>query len=326
MIKKILIASLVVTLPIFITLYSCDKSDNVAVISPKPVEKEPTKPSPTPEPWVGIDAIKALREKTNLIKTITSQSKVILEEGIEHTNLKFVTNTDHNISMHIVVANLNSSKVTAQVLNSYDSDEKRFQALDAMAKDNEEMGTKLMVAVNGDYFSWSNMETTGPFIYDGKIRKANPVNSTRPAFEITRTGVPVFLNAPAGYTPIFAFGDNLLRHVVSGNPWYIFDSKKMSFTDVSVEPRTSIGMLDKNQVVFVAVDGRNATHSSGMSFAQMQSVYEALGAKFAFNLDGGGSTTVVVRDKSVAKWIVVNQPSDSPLRALANGVGFVFKQ
>jgi exopolysaccharide biosynthesis protein len=54
-------------------------------------------------------------------------------------------------------------------------------------------------------------------------------------------------------------------------------------------------------------------------------MYEALDAKFAFNLDGGGSTTVVVRNQDGTGWNVVNQPSDNPPRAIANGVAFVYK-
>jgi hypothetical protein len=322
--RSIILYLFLLVLPTQVILTSCGKKENTEISVPKPQPE----PEPEPEPsdsWKGVDVVKLLQDKTNLIKTITSQSRVMLEDGIEHTAIKFGTSTDKNMSIHVVIANLASTKVTAQVLNPYNTDEKRFQVLSEMAKDNEEIGTKLSIAINGDYFSWSNMETTGPFIYDGKVRKANPANSTRPAFGITRASKPVFLNAPSGFSNIYQFGDNLLRHLVGGNVWYIYNGNKMSFTDTTVEPRSSLGMLDKDQVVFIAVDGRNAVHSSGMSYAQMQSMYEALDAKFAFNLDGGGSTTVVVRNQDGTGWNVVNQPSDNPPRAIANGVAFVYK-
>lgn len=322
--KKFLFYLFLILFPIQFVLTSCGKKEVTEAIAPPP------KPDPMPDPkpeeeWKGVDVVKLLQEKTSLVKTVTSQSRVMLEKGIEHTAVKFVTNTDKNMSIHVVIGNLASSKVTAQVLNPFNSDEKRFQVLSEMAKDNEEIGTKLLVAINGDYFSWGNMETTGPFIYDGKVRRANPANSSRPAFGITRTNKPVFLNAPSGISNVFQFGDNLLRHLVGGNVWYIYNGNKMSFTDTSVEPRSSIGMLDKDQVVFITVDGRDASHSSGMSYLQMQAMYEALGAKFAFNLDGGGSTTLVVRNEAGTKWEVVNQPSDNPPRAIANGIAFVYK-
>ncbi len=55
----------------------------------------------------------------------------------------------------------------------------------------------------------------------------------------------------------------------------------------------------------ITVDGRNKVLSLGMSFAELQNLVTRVGLVDALNLDGGGSTTMVVRGG------VVNHPSDA---------------
>jgi hypothetical protein len=74
--------------------------------------------------------------------------------------------------------------------------------------------------------------------------------------------------------------------------------------DTTRHPRTMIGVDAQNAVWLVTVDGRQPTLSLGMSFAELQGLSGRLGLKSALNLDGGGSTTMVVKGN------VVNHPSD----------------
>ncbi|MDQ6651245.1 MAG: phosphodiester glycosidase family protein [Acidobacteriota bacterium] len=69
-------------------------------------------------------------------------------------------------------------------------------------------------------------------------------------------------------------------------------------------PRTAIARLDSGKLLLVTVDGRQPGESIGMSLNMLASLLLELGAIEAINLDGGGSTTMVVRDK------IVNRPSD----------------
>ncbi|MEJ7827831.1 MAG: phosphodiester glycosidase family protein, partial [Segetibacter sp.] len=86
---------------------------------------------------------------------------------------------------------------------------------------------------------------------------------------------------------------------------------------------TAVGVTSNKLVYFVVVDGRKADYSNGMSFAQLSDVFFALGVKDAINLDGGGSSTLVVREGAAFK--VKNRPSDGAERAVANGLTIVEK-
>ena len=70
-------------------------------------------------------------------------------------------------------------------------------------------------------------------------------------------------------------------------------------------PRTAIAKLKSGQILLVTVDGRQPGESIGMSLTMLADLLLEFGAVEAINLDGGGSTTMVVRNK------LVNKPSDA---------------
>ncbi|HEV7681032.1 MAG TPA: phosphodiester glycosidase family protein [Pyrinomonadaceae bacterium] len=69
-------------------------------------------------------------------------------------------------------------------------------------------------------------------------------------------------------------------------------------------PRTAIAKLASGKLLLITVDGRQASESIGMSLTTLADLLLELGAVDAMNLDGGGSTTMVIHNK------LVNKPSD----------------
>jgi hypothetical protein len=75
--------------------------------------------------------------------------------------------------------------------------------------------------------------------------------------------------------------------------------------DTERHPRTMIGTTRGSAVWLVTVDGRNPSLSLGMTFAELTNLARKLNLVEALNLDGGGSTTMVVGGR------IVNHPSDA---------------
>jgi hypothetical protein len=75
--------------------------------------------------------------------------------------------------------------------------------------------------------------------------------------------------------------------------------------DTERHPRTMIGTTRGPAVWLVTVDGRNPSLSLGMTFAELTNLALKLNLVHALNLDGGGSTTMVVKGR------IVNHPSDA---------------
>jgi exopolysaccharide biosynthesis protein len=68
------------------------------------------------------------------------------------------------------------------------------------------------------------------------------------------------------------------------------------------QPRTAVGVIDANHPVFVVVDGRSPGYSEGVTLTELAEILQDLGATTAYNLDGGGSSTMVFDGE------VVNDP------------------
>ncbi|MBO1330347.1 phosphodiester glycosidase family protein [Streptomyces sp. VRA16 Mangrove soil] len=85
--------------------------------------------------------------------------------------------------------------------------------------------------------------------------------------------------------------------------------------------RTAAGIADGGRtLVLLALDGAPA-YRTGLSMAEVATTMADLGTDDAFSLDGGGSSTLVAREPGAAKVAVLNHPTDTPERAVANGIG-----
>ena len=81
-------------------------------------------------------------------------------------------------------------------------------------------------------------------------------------------------------------------------------SERPSFA-ASRHPRTAVGYDPEDGWAWlVVVDGRQLPYSAGMTLPELTGLFEALGATEALNLDGGGSSVMVVRGEPM------NRPSD----------------
>ena len=97
---------------------------------------------------------------------------------------------------------------------------------------------------------------------------------------------------------------------VGGIPRIVRDGKmsvewKGNSFNLERHPRTAVGYSqDKTKLFIVTVDGRQPGYSDGMTLDELANFMIGIGAHRALNLDGGGSTTMVIFGK------VVNRPSD----------------
>jgi len=90
-------------------------------------------------------------------------------------------------------------------------------------------------------------------------------------------------------------------------------------------PRTAIGFTaDKKTMIMVVVDGRQA-QSRGMTQQELAQLMLSLGAYNALNLDGGGSSTMVVKPFYETQAKVINSPSEGTQRLIPNALAVFAK-
>ncbi|MDR5695870.1 MAG: phosphodiester glycosidase family protein [Armatimonadota bacterium] len=99
-------------------------------------------------------------------------------------------------------------------------------------------------------------------------------------------------------------------HMIGGGPRLLVSGQYMGGEGFPIQfshkrhPRTAVGVTRTGRVLLVVVDGRQPDHSLGMTLPELAALLLRLGVTDALNLDGGGSSTLVVRG------MVVNSPSD----------------
>ncbi|MED4606195.1 MULTISPECIES: phosphodiester glycosidase family protein [Paenibacillus] len=82
-------------------------------------------------------------------------------------------------------------------------------------------------------------------------------------------------------------------------------------------PRTVVGSFKNDQLLFIVTDGYDERGNSGATLAELQDKLQSLGIKDAYNLDGGGSSSLIFDGQ------VINHPSDNgKLRPLATNFLF----
>jgi len=181
-----------------------------------------------------------------------------------------------------------------------------------------------IAAVNAGFFALENgaptaMLKSGGRLIGGTSRARGAVGiadggSTRLLFDrvtVNRTGAPSVYQTRLGSRPAdwaaapdaVSGAGLLLREGREIDDWK--DEQMSASFEVTRHPRTMIGAGRDGEIWLVTVDGRQPWLSLGMNFAELKRLARRLGLQSALNLDGGGSTTMVVQ----REWIV-NHPSD----------------
>ena len=128
------------------------------------------------------------------------------------------------------------------------------------------------------------------------------------------------------------------REAVGGFPVLVRDSLEVPGLDSAGaatfapvrHPRTIVGVASRGRrILLITIDGRQPGYSVGTTLRESARVALALGATEAINLDGGGSTTMVVArgGPDTTRFEVVNRPSDPQgERPVGNALVMVRKQ
>ncbi len=171
------------------------------------------------------------------------------------------------------------------------------------------------LAVNGDFYrtapeGWANV--IGPAVSDRKRWSSS--NKQRPCLVVRGRGqVSIeMIGKPA----------NDVQQLIAGNVMLVEHGKRVPRQNQDRHPRTAVGLNAKRtRLLILVVDGRSPSHSVGMRYDELANEMIRLGAKTAINLDGGGSSVMVLRDPGTRGLSVLNHPSDGQERAVANVLG-----
>jgi exopolysaccharide biosynthesis protein len=158
-----------------------------------------------------------------------------------------------------------------------------------------------VLAINGDYYG---AQESGYVIRNGV------------AYRETSDGEDIFVLYADGSMKVLDSDDVTVQELLDQGAWqaWSFGPGLLSDGVVTVgentevsramnsNPRTAIGQIDDNHYVFVVSDGRT-DESKGLSLYELAEFMESLGCRTAYNLDGGGSSTMYFNGS------VINNPT-----------------
>ena len=197
---------------------------------------------------------------------------------------------------------------------------------------NRERGADELILYNSDYAASTGTNIYGSewVIRDEQVIARNGGNSPL-------TAATQILSAHGAVTKAMAglqVGDRVVIHQSLGDEWdqalhvlgagpllvkngeiFVSATEEEFGADVAAgrAPRTAVGITDNGHILLVVVDGRQS-FSRGMTLRELAFLLRDLGAKDAMNLDGGGSSEMIVRGR------IVNSPSDGRERRVGDGL------
>lgn len=170
-----------------------------------------------------------------------------------------------------------------------------------------------ILAINGDYYG---ARESGYVIRNGVVYRDYGSGSTDilciyadGSFGITNsTEASAQELVDSGVWQAFSFGPGLVE-----NGEITVDQNTEVGKAMASNPRTAIGQISELHYVFVVSDGRT-DQSEGLSLYELATFLQSLGVKTAYNLDGGGSSTMVLMGE------VINNPTTGGSRTKERSV------
>ena len=249
-----------------------------------------------------------------------SDSTYTLAPGVQALEMKILSATGLAVKMFVLEVDLKEAHLTMKASSPNEEGKlktKQQMTLQALAYDKP--GSRVLAAVNGDFFA-KDGTPQGIYYRNGTCLKGTMTDNVCTFFAITKNKKAII----GSYDEYDSYKENI-QEAVGGRVRLMTNGNVLPQTVTALEPRTAIGVTDDNVVYILVADGRNFWYSNGMRYAEMGAVMKALGAKNAINLDGGGSSTFIIRKIAGfedGRFAIRNWPYDNGgvEREVANGL------
>lgn len=213
-------------------------------------------------------------------------------------SITITTYRENNTNIHVADVTLKSADFlqTALANNTYG---RNITATTSTIADE----ANAILAINGDYYG---AQQSGYVIRNGVLYRATSSDDSQEDLVIYKDGS--FDIVTEGSVTAQQLLDSGAEQLLSFGPGLVENGKTVVSKGEEVDkaktsnPRTAIGQIGSLHYVFVVSDGRTS-ESEGLSLSELAEFMQKLGCKTAYNLDGGGSSTMVFNGT------VMNQPT-----------------
>lgn len=242
-----------------------------------------------PKNVVALENNNTERQTIEETGTIEGKQAVVTKNSYESEDIFINITTKYEYDTKIYIADVTVSDVSflrAGLANGVFGRNIKETTSD-IAKENN-----AIFAINGDFYGFRD---SGPVIRNGVLYRSNKRSGSNDVLAVYNDGSFVTMKEEnvdaqnlldSGVLQLFSFGPTLVD-----NGQISVSANQEVEQSMNSNPRTAIGMISPLHYVFVVSDGRTS-ESAGLSLAQLAAVMQDAGCQCAYNLDGGGSSTM----------------------------------
>lgn len=263
--------------------------------------------------YVVLDTLvleKTYQKVENIDNSISSTSLKSNKEIVSNSN----TYSDDNINITLKEYYENNTKIYVADVKINDSSLlKTAFAKSSYGKNITEKTSTIansvnaILAINGDYYG---VQERGYVLKNGVIYRDTPVNNKEDLVIYKDGSFEIIKENEISLEELLSKG---AYNVLSFGPALVEDSNISVSKNQEVgkamasNPRTAIGIISDNHYVFVVSDGRTS-ESEGLSLYELADFMKKIGCTTAYNLDGGGSSTMYFNGE------IINNPTTNGKR------------
>ena len=242
-----------------------------------------------PKNVVALENNNTERQTIEETGTIEGKQAVVTKNSYESEDISINITTKYEYDTKIYIADVTVSDVSflrAGLANGVFGRNIKETTSD-IAKENN-----AIFAINGDFYGFRD---SGPVIRNGVLYRSNKRSGSNDVLAVYNDGSFVTMKEEnvdaqnlldSGVLQLFSFGPTLVD-----NGQISVSANQEVEQSMNSNPSTAIGMISPLHYVFVVSDGRTS-ESAGLSLAQLAAVMQDAGCQCAYNLDGGGSSTM----------------------------------
>ena len=246
-----------------------------------------------------ITTVKANTTSSSTNTTATNVSTSDNSYSDDNISITLTEKTVSNTQVYIADITVSSAEYlkTALAQNTYGTNVTAKTSVTAA-------NNNAILAINGDYYG---ANSTGYVIRNGVVyRDTVREDSSNGDLAIYKDGsfkiiyedeISAEQLVKDGVVNLLAFGPSLVE-----NGEIVVNTNSEVGQSMASNPRTAIGIIDENHYIIVVSDGRTS-ESQGLSLYELAEVMKSYGVKTAYNLDGGGSSTLYFNGQ------VINKPT-----------------
>lgn len=257
------------------------------------------------------------------IKSVSADSYKLLTDGVQSFEMscKLVDELGKDtqpLNRNIYLFEVDMTKATV-LATLPDDDNAKVNSHQLMTKQIPAMQNKrpnltVWGGTNGDFFGvrdeiQDTYELQGILHRGGECLKGTFATTVNTVFAVFKDGTAKCMNQTT-YNSVK--GD--IQEAIGGRQALLWNKSTVGFSDSAQHPRTAVGTSSDGKTTWIlVVDGRDELYSTGsfsVSYEPLARILKACGAADAINLDGGGSSTYVVREAN-GSYTKHNKPGNS---------------